>query len=124
MKAGVAELLADIEFCRTHQCRPSKFAEHASTAADFFYKTQSFDEAEKTLDAAIQVRSGPSLLCLVGAGRVGGICWACFRSGSQQADILRTCCLLPPLVQWLKGFYATLIAWEPPTSAGAGSWMS
>jgi hypothetical protein len=51
----VDELLADVEFCRTHQCRPARFAEHACTAADFFYQVNAFEEAEQTLGAAIQV---------------------------------------------------------------------
>jgi hypothetical protein len=55
VRKGLDLLLSDVEFCRTHQCRPSQFAEHASTAADFFYQVEAFEEAEKTLDAAIQV---------------------------------------------------------------------
>ena len=60
MLSGVKELLDDVEFCRTHQCRPAKVAEHASTAADFFYQTNRFDEAEKTLAVAIQVKFPPA----------------------------------------------------------------
>jgi hypothetical protein len=52
---GLAELIADVEFCRTHQCRPAKFAEHASTASDFFYQVREFAAAEEILDGAIQV---------------------------------------------------------------------
>lgn len=55
VRKGVDELLADVEFCRTHQCRPARFAEHACTAADFFYQVNAFEEAEQTLGAAIQV---------------------------------------------------------------------
>lgn len=55
---GLKELKADVDFCTSSQCRPLKVAEHASTAADFFFQLQSFDAAEEMLDIGVQVRTG------------------------------------------------------------------
>lgn len=52
---GLKELKQDVAFCMSHQCRPLKVAEHASTAADFFFQLQSFDAAEEMLDVGVQV---------------------------------------------------------------------
>lgn len=65
---GVQALLEDIEWVRQHQCRPAKFAEHASTAADFCYQTQQYEAAEQTLLPAIQV-------------------WVLFRTNTRSVDI-------------------------------------
>lgn len=54
---GLKELQADVNFCISSQCRPLKVAEHASTAADFFFQLQSFDAAEEMLDIGVQVRN-------------------------------------------------------------------
>jgi hypothetical protein len=74
MAGGVCELLADVAFCRAHAVRPAKFAEHASTAADFFFQVQRFEEAEATLIEAIQAR----VACMLGA------CWRVFRSNPED----------------------------------------
>ena len=54
---GLKELKADVNFCISSLCRPLKVAEHASTAADFFFQLQSFDAAEEMLDIGVQVRT-------------------------------------------------------------------
>ena len=58
MIKGVKQLQSDVLYCATHNCRPAKYAEHASTAADFFFQVSAFEEAEHMLDGAIQVPFG------------------------------------------------------------------
>eukprot|EP00892_Ulva_mutabilis_P011017 jgi/Ulvmu1/8288/UM041_0100.1 len=51
---GLKELKHDVHSCMSGQCRPLKVAEHASTAADFFFQLQLFDAAEEMLDIGVQ----------------------------------------------------------------------
>lgn len=57
VQRGVKDMLENVKFCQEHEIRPARFAEHASTASDFFFQVNAFREAEETLDGAIQVRA-------------------------------------------------------------------
>ena len=88
LAAGITDLMDDLKFCREKTVRPAKFAEHVSTAADFFYQVSAFEQAEEVLPSAIQACPDAAPLSMCGTSGTAG----------TLADVLVLICSFCPQV--------------------------